>query len=130
MARERWADIAGFDGVYQVSNLGRVRRVVGCKGASPGILRGCLQNGYPLVSLRRDGKTVTAYVHRLVAVAFLGYNPDEGGKIVHHKDGNRKNAAAANLEILGEREHIIKHYVESCRAIEPIGPGGGLTMFD
>ena len=130
MAKEKWVDIAGFGGVYQVSDLGCVRRAVGCKGASPGVLRGSARNGYPIVSLRKDGRTISAYVHRLVAAAFLEYEPGGRATIIHHKDGNGGNPAADNLEVLSQRDHLVRHYVESCRDIEPIGPGGGLTMFD
>lgn len=125
MAKEKWADIAGFDGVYQVSTLGRVRR-----SRPQRILQGSLQNGYPLVNLRKDGRMIAAYVHRLVAAAFLGYAPGDRGIHIHHKDGDRDNPAAENLEIIEAGEHGHRHYVQSCREIEPIGPGGGLTMFD
>ena len=88
---EYWKDIEGADGKYQVSNLGRVRKV---KYLKPYNI-----DGYPIVCL--DGRAKA--VHRLVAETFLD-NP-EGKEFVNHKDGDRTNARQDNLEWVTPREN-------------------------
>src|SRR5215831_1614645 len=99
-SNERWLPIGGFPG-YEVSDLGRVRslarkanaaRNISIKGK---ILTGTIINGYPRVTLRRDGKTFYREIHRLVALAFLGPCPD--GEEVRHVFGNSKDARLSGL---------------------------------
>ena len=68
---EEWRACADFPG-YEVSSIGRVRRVAVRKhGKPPGILNPWLDDGGKLVVMpRRDGKSIKAYVHRLVGKAF------------------------------------------------------------
>ncbi len=103
---EIWKDIEGFEGIYQVSNFGRVRsvtRYVPCRNGFPRIEESRIMKqqlnaaGYWEVSLRIDNKKNTRWkVHRLVGKAFV---PDyfEGAQI-NHKDENPKNNNADNLE--------------------------------
>lgn len=93
MDEEIWKDIPGYEGLYQASNLGRVRgrRKNACKVLSPSTY-----NGYYRVNLSRDGKYTTFHVHHLVAFAFLP-NPNNYPQ-VNHLDGNRKNNILSNLE--------------------------------
>lgn len=105
-SREKWRDIAGYDGRYQVSNLGRVRISdyisEPCKERPHGArIKGKIctakpdERGYSVISLRKGGKSFHKSVHRLVAEAFLP-NP-ENCKTVIHKDGNVLNNSAENL---------------------------------
>ncbi len=97
---EAWRPVVGHEGVYEVSNEGRVRRIaaqVGRRGRPPGyVLREHLnrQNGYVYVSLNNRGHFESA-VHVLVASAFLA-RPE--GCEVDHGDGCRGNNALWNLE--------------------------------
>jgi len=96
---EEWKPIEGYEGFYEVSNLGRVRsvdRVVErkdgkykkCKGV---LFKPGLQNkGYLYVNLAKEGKYKTYLVHRLVAVAFLG-QPPEGHVVCHGPKGKQCN---------------------------------------
>ena len=102
---ENWKAVAGFEGRYEVSDLGRVRslgfkRIVrGNVGFMKGrILRSVLDNhGYYQVHLSGDDRKVhKRMIHRLVAGAFL--EPMEGKTNVNHKDGVKTNNAATNLE--------------------------------
>lgn len=91
--REEWRDILGFEGVYQISNIGRVKRIVDAFGRPIiRILRPYLSPaGYYLVDLRASGKKKKESVHRLVAIAFID-NPDNKPNIDHIntiKDDNR-----------------------------------------
>jgi hypothetical protein len=94
LVAERWAQVPGFEGRYDVSNLGRVRSWL--LGAGPRILRASPnRNGYPQLTLCLDGQRSTPGVHKLVALAFLGPRPE--GREVRHLDGNRLNSALVNL---------------------------------
>lgn len=89
---EEWKDIEGFAGLYQVSNCGRVRSL------RKGILLRPAKNkfGYMYCALSKNGKLHGKKVHRLVAQAFVE-NPLKRTQ-VNHKDGNKANNNADNLE--------------------------------
>jgi hypothetical protein len=102
---EIWKDIEGYEGLYQVSNLGRVRsldRLVTYKNGCNRMFKGCVkrlykkENGYLSVNMSKDGIDKTYYVHRLVASTFL---PNLYGlPQVNHKDENKENNCVENLE--------------------------------
>ncbi len=103
--KETWKDIPGYVGLYQVSDLGRVRsldRIVN-RGTVKQPLKGKLlsqkvsedrQQPYLIVCLCRNGTVKYHYVHRLVASGFLSGRKRE----VNHKDLNKLNCRADNLE--------------------------------
>lgn len=108
---EEWRDIAGYEGLYQVSNLGRVRsldRVIKCVD-SIRRYKGCMLrlakqgNGYMSVSLQKSGDRKTKLVHRLVAQAFI-QNPDNLPE-VNHLDENKENNVVDNLEWVTQAEN-------------------------
>ena len=107
---EVWVDIDGFDGYYQVSNLGRIRSYLsrGCAKhrEEPVILSGSLVGGYIQIALRREGRTVQPMVHRLVAEAFVP-NPDKKPE-VNHINGDKADNRAGNLEWTTRSENM-KH---------------------
>lgn len=99
---EIWKDIAGLEGMYQVSNLGRARsldRTIVYKNGRKSFYKGKLLNnhvnngGYVYVSIRHSKRKA---LHRLVAEAFLP-NPDNLPE-VNHKDENPANNCVDNLE--------------------------------
>lgn len=94
LALEQWRDIDGYDGMYQVSDLGRVRSK---KYGDWRVLRpGKTGDGYLTVQLRNHkGKSV--YVHRLVAQAFIK-NDDASKTIINHIDECKQNNRVSNLE--------------------------------
>lgn len=93
---EEWRDIPGYDGDYQVSNLGGVRSYKASLFL-PRLMKPSENiSGYHVMVLSKDGKPKTCMVHRLVALAFIGECPDDYQ--VNHKDKNRKNNTPENLE--------------------------------
>ncbi len=103
---EEWRPVVGYEGWYEVSNLGRVRLIMQTKGSAAGhVLKpGISTTGYPIVSLWRDNKGWTVAVHILVTQAFLG--PCPPGQEVNHKDLDRRNARADNLEYLTRGDNV------------------------
>lgn len=87
---EQWRDVPGWEGIYQVSDHGRVWSY------KTGIRKTPLDHhGRPHLSLTRDAQGVTRQVHVLVAAAFLGPCPE--GLEVCHGDGDRTNNCVSNL---------------------------------
>ena len=108
---EIWKDVVGYEGYYQVSNLGRVRsldRITSNGRKIKGKILSTKVNTppyYPRVSLSVNGKMKLVQVHRLVAQAFV-YNPDPEHKTqVGHKDESRTNNRADNLEWVTPKEN-------------------------
>lgn len=98
--KEIWKDIVGFEGIYQVSNLGRIKSFQKWKRAScpdEYVLKSTVaNNGYCQVTLYNGKKRAKYLVHRLVAEAFIP-NPN-GLPHINHIDENPENNAASNLE--------------------------------
>jgi prophage lambdaSa2, HNH endonuclease family protein len=101
---EIWKDIFGYENIYQVSNLGRVRGLKRKTGNSTGyyirkgkILKKAMNiHGYEFVILSKNGKRKTITVHRLVAEAFIP-NPNHF-PCINHKNENRACNIVENLE--------------------------------
>lgn len=101
---ELWMDIEGYDGDYQISNLGRVKSLKRAreKFLTP-TFAGSNNNEYLEVKLCKDGKTKHHLIHRLVACAFVdGY---EEGYVVNHIDEDKTNNICTNLEWISIREN-------------------------
>ena len=98
--KEQWKDISGYEGLYMVSNLGRIKSMHRWKRAKcpdEYFLKMTLgNNGYVQVTLYKNNSKHKFLVHRLVAEAFVPN--DDGLQFVNHKDENRENNAADNLE--------------------------------
>jgi len=95
---EIWRDIPGYEGFYSISNLGRVRRDKAGRGATPGrILKPVMRRDrYRMIILSKSDQNSTFYLHDIVTMAFLGARIE--GMQVNHKDGDKGNNSAANLE--------------------------------
>ena len=94
---EIWKDIEGYEGLYQVSNLGKVRSLNYNRTGKTRLLRpNPNENRYLKVSLCKNGKAKTYKVHRLVAQAFIP-NPD-GFPEINHIDEDQQNNRVDNLE--------------------------------
>ena len=99
---EKWKSIAGYEGLYEVSNLGRVRSL---KFGKTKILTPKNNGiGYFQVGLRKDGISKYLLVHRLVANAFIP-NP-QNLKTVNHIDEDKSNNNVSNLEWMSQTDNI------------------------
>ena len=91
---ETWKDIAGYEGLYQVSDFGEVRSLK--YGKTRVLKTGKHRNGYLLVNLWKEGKRKHHYIHRLVAQAFI-QNPNNL-PCINHKDEDKTSNVVTNLE--------------------------------
>ena len=102
--REEWRPVVGYEGLYEVSNMGRVKSVErtawcgnGYRTVHERILRTRKNRyGYVIVNLYQEGKMKTCCIHRLVAESFIP-NPDNLPDI-NHKDEDKTNNNVDNLE--------------------------------
>ncbi len=104
---EVWKDVIGYEGLYEVSNMGRVKTL---KYGKSKILKNINHNqGYKMVRLYIDGKGKTIKVHRLVALAFIDKNlPSNHKLVVDHIDNDKQNNCLSNLQIITTRENNSK----------------------
>ena len=102
---EVWGWVSGYNGLYQVSNLGRV-----CSMRRPGSKGGLLKprkdaDGYSMVMLWIDGIPTNKKIHRLVAQAFIPNSEDKPQ--VNHLNGNKADNSVSNLEWATPSENVL-----------------------
>lgn len=123
MTKEVWKDIKGFEGLYQISNYGRVKSLTRVITEKPTgktyTLKGRVmkprknnKSGYYQACMRKDGKYHYLYIHRLVADAFIKGTGDE----VNHIDCNKGNNYYKNLEWCDKKGNVI-HAVKNKRYV-------------
>lgn len=104
---EIWRPIPDYEGIYEVSNLGRIKSLERTKKSRNGTVQkvaekiralsyGTKGDSYAYVVLSKNGKNKTFLVHRIVAQVFLE-NPNDL-PIINHKDENKRNDSVDNLE--------------------------------
>lgn len=112
MENEVWKDIEGYEGLYMISNLGRVKSLARKINYKDGrrhftkerILKvGDYKDWYLYVVLKKDTVPTTKKIHRLVAEAFIS-NP-ENKPCVNHKNANKKDSSIKNLEWVTFKEN-------------------------
>lgn len=111
MAQEIWKDIDGFNGIYQVSNLGRIKRV----DRDLIKVQQLTKFGYLVVGLTKNGKEKNYFVHRLIAKAFIP-NPNNY-PVVNHLNGIKTDNSIKNLEWTTHAEnnrHAVRNKLNDC----------------
>jgi len=114
--KEIWKEIKGYEDLYQVSNLGRVKSLDRVTKTSRGsrvyngkILKASYDGfGYCAYGLCKDGKSINKRAHQLVAIAFLNHTPNGLKLVVDHIDANPKNNNVDNLQLVTHRFNISK----------------------
>lgn len=135
-----WKDIEGYEGLYQVSNLGRVKSLERLVTQRPGVTytrpeqiikhnSGAKLKGYPNLNLCRNGRVVNALIHRLVAQAFIP-NPDNK-RCINHIDGDKNNFKISNIEWVTHSEntkHAFRTGLQKQNYV--FGTGHGMSKLD
>lgn len=106
MRTEIWKDVIEYEGLYQVSNFGRVKSLNYGRSGKERILKQVLDgDGYYCVLLYKNGKRKRFSVHRLIVMTFIG--PITKGLVVNHINECRTDNRLENLEICTIRENSI-----------------------
>ena len=107
---EHWIPVAGYEGWYSVSNVGRVRRVKQSTGARKGlILKAKLQNkGYLAVNLSKNGIARTTTIHSIVAHSFFYKNTEK--LQINHRNGIKTDNRVENLEFVTQSQNTLHAY--------------------
>ena len=101
---ENWKDIKGYEGSYQVSDLGRVKSL-----RYGNILNPYINSvGYKVVNLSENTKRVAKKVHSLVAECFLNHTPNGYKLVVDHINNVKTDNSLNNLQIITHRENCSK----------------------
>lgn len=110
---EIWKPVIGYNGIYEVSNMGRVKSLNYLGHGVTKLLKPANCRGYLYVVLFKDGKSKTCRVHRLVYEDFYGSIPKyngfgDGNTIyeINHKDENKSNNRLDNLELITHTENV------------------------
>lgn len=117
MEEEIWKDIPGYEGSYQVSNLGRVKsldRYITYKNGKSYFYKGRVlkqnfRGEYLCTKLSKDNKDKIYSTHKLVAITFLNHIPNGHFSVIDHIDDNKLNNSVDNLFICSSRYNTHKH---------------------
>lgn len=109
-AVERWRPVVGYEGLYSVSDRGKIRHepMPGRHKKAHILSPGINSNGYRIVALCRKNRSQRARLHSLVCTAFNGPRPP--GYQCNHDDGNKQNNFATNLEWLTRKANVRHAY--------------------
>lgn len=110
METEIWKPLKDYEGLYEISNMGRVRSLVKKGNTKQQIKKTGIDvsTGYTNIQLTKNNKPLTKRVHRLVAEAFV---PNPNNKpVVNHIDGNKRNNLASNLEWMTYSENTLHSF--------------------
>ena len=102
---ENWIDIPGYEGLYKVSDLGRVYS----ESVKRLIKPNKIQNGYLRVGLSSNKIRKKWLIHHLVCISFLSYRVDSN-LVVDHIDGDKSNNTINNLQIISQRLNVCKYF--------------------
>lgn len=108
---EEWRDVAGYEGIYKISNMGRVKSAARLisngswdRMQTERILKHTVDDGcYPRVCLCNGISKRSVRVHQVVAIAFLNHTPDGHKLEVDHINGIKTDPRAVNLRIVTNR---------------------------
>lgn len=104
--KEIWKNIESYEGLYQVSNLGRVKSL---KYNKQRILKTPSDAyGYSVCNLSLNGKQKIFKVHKLVAIAFLNHTPNGHNMVVDHINNLKIDNRLENLQLISQRQNTSK----------------------
>jgi hypothetical protein len=101
--KEIWKDVPGYEGLYQASNLGRIKSGIKIKNQTKS-----KSKKYLMVYLYKQNVKKTIAVHQVIAMTFLNHTPCGHKIVVDHIDNNPLNNNLINLQLISHRENSIK----------------------
>ena len=119
---EQWKDIPEYEGLYQVSDLGRVKRLDRYKNHSSGkgtflskekIMKQSKSGLYYSVSLHKDYNFKNFKIHHLVSIVFLNHKPNQNNLVIDHSDNIKQHNMLYNLQLITHRQNISKDMVNA-----------------
>lgn len=127
MENEIWKPVLGYEGVYEISSLGRLRTISrNGKAIEPAVrAMGFYASRYVQTILTKFGKTKTVNIHSMVCEAFHGPRP--AGEWARHLDGDRRNNRANNLAWGTSKENMADQYAHGTRIMGERCPSSRLT---
>jgi hypothetical protein len=117
LPNEIWIPIKGYEGMYQISTLGRVKSLKRVIKTSIGVLRPLKakilrllneNHNYLTVTLSKNGTSKIFRVHQLIAITFLKHKPNGHALVVDHIDNNKLNNNLENIQVITTRQNISK----------------------
>lgn len=114
---EFWKDVPGYEGSYQISNLGNIKslaRIVFKNGLYPYMSKNkklkliAHNNGYLFVNLSTNRKRKTIQVHKLMAITFFNHKPNGHELVVDHINNIKTDNRIENLQLITHRENLSK----------------------
>lgn len=124
---ETWRSVKGYEGLYEVSDLGRVRTLNYHRTGKVKVMRpGLGKNGYLVVNLCKDGKMKCFLVHRLVYESFIGDIP--AGMTIDHVNNVKTDNRLSNLQLLTQGDNARKARNKQLDLIEADWPYRELTF--
>ncbi len=108
---EIWKDVIGYEGFYQVSNFGNVKRVGSFRGVNKAYLNDYYLNprdngkGYLRIKLTVNNKSKRVMLHRIIAEAFI--NNPKNKKVINHINCDKKDNRIENLEWCSQSENVL-----------------------
>jgi hypothetical protein len=114
--KEIWKDIPEYEGLYQISNLGRIKSldrtvegIIKKYSYKSKILKaGTTTQGHLHVNLYKDKKSKSRTIHQLVAIVFLNHIPSGFNIVIDHIDNDKNNNCIDNLQLITQRENLSK----------------------
>ena len=121
---EIWKPVIGYEGFYEVSNLGHIRTLKKYSAYGYGYILNPkpTRRGYLRVTLRNRGQRRTTFIHVLVLEAFVSPRPE--GTVANHKNCNKVDNCVENLEWITQRENV-KHAIRNDHFFMPRGEQHG-----
>lgn len=114
MENEIWKGVVGYEGIYEVSDMGRVRSLNYKRSGMVKLLAISInRKGYVFVNLYRNGKMKGKKIHSLVAESFIDSDYRKNGLVVNHKNFKRDDNILSNLEIISNRENANQKHLKS-----------------
>ena len=119
---EIWKDIPNYEGLYQVSDLGRVKSLDRFKNHSSGngtflskrkIIKQNKTGAYYAVGLYKESQLKVWLIHHLVSIVFLSHNPRNNNLVIDHKDNIKEHNMLSNLQLITHRNNTSKDKVNS-----------------